>query len=165
MSDKKLTNVAPGTLSADSKDGVNASQLFAVGDSTANALGGDSKFDPETGKVIAGLKVGGKLFNNVNSALDAINTNVGVVARGWEIADSQGVIGSVSAGSQVRFVAGNEHTNVTVQQNNGVSTVSVSSAASPLQYTSTANADGTNVPVANPFEKSNSVTLVGADAS
>src|SRR5690606_27112778 len=48
LKDKKLSNVATGTLSADSKDGVNASQLFAVGNSTAAAFGGDSAFDPAT---------------------------------------------------------------------------------------------------------------------
>ncbi|WP_153045692.1 YadA-like family protein [Advenella sp. S44] len=165
MKDKKLTNVAPGTLSADSKDGVNGSQLFVVGDSTAKALGGDSTFDPATGKVTAGIKVGDQVFDNVNSALGAINTNLGVVARGWEIADAKGVVGSVSSGSKVSFVAGNEHTNVTVKQDNDGSTVTVSAAASPIQYTSTNNANGTNVPNDNPFEKSNSVTLIGADPS
>src|SRR5690606_18282305 len=73
--------------------------------------------------------------------------------------------GSVNAGSQVQFVGGNEHTNVTVNQSNGVSTVSVAAAPSPMQYTASNHADGTNVPNANPFEKSNSVTLVGADTS
>ena len=166
LKDKKLTNVAAGTLSADSKDGVNASQLFAAGKSTATAFGGDSTFDPETGEVKAGLKVGDQLFTSVNGALDAINNNVGTIARrGWDIAGSDGIVASVATGGQVRFVAGNEHTKVGVTQDNGVSTVSVSAAGSPLQYTQTNQANGKNDPVADPFGKTNSVTLVGQDAA
>jgi len=165
MNDRKLTNVAAGTLSADSKDGVNAGQLFAVGDSTATALGGDSTFDPVTGKVMAGLKVGDKTFNNVNSALTAINDNVTSVAtRGWDIAGANGVVGSVATGAQVQFLAGDNHTKVNVAQENGISKVTVSTAASPLQYSDTANANGQNA-VAAPFEVTNSVTLVGKDAA
>ncbi|WP_242612202.1 YadA-like family protein [Advenella incenata] len=165
MNDKKLTNVAAGTLSADSKDGVNAGQLFTVGDSTAQALGGDSIFDPVTGKVTAGLKIGDKTFNNVNSALTAINDNVTSVAtRGWDIAGATGVVGSVATGGQVQFLAGDNHTKVNVAQENGISKVTVSTAASPLQYSDTANANGQNAAAA-PFEVTNSVTLVGKDAA
>ena len=166
LSDKKLTNVAAGTLSADSKDGVNASQLFAAGSSTAAAFGGDSTFDPETGEVKAGLKIGDKLFTSVNSALDAINNNVGTVARrSWDIAGADGIVANVATGGQVRFVAGNEYTKVGVTQDNGVSTVSVSAASSPLQYTQANQANGKNDPIADPFIKTNSVTLVGQDTT
>src|SRR5690606_9290150 len=108
MSDKKLTNVAPGTLSADSKDGVNAGQLFAVGDSTANALGGDSKFDPETGKVIAGLKVGDQTFNNVNDALGNINETAG---KGWNLQANGDTACKVAPGDTVQYLDG---TNINV---------------------------------------------------
>gem|GEM_PF-3227520 len=166
MNDKKLTNVAAGTLSADSKDAVNAGQLFAAGNSTAAAFGGDSTFDPETGEVRAGLKVGDQLFTSVSGALDAVNSNIGAIARrGWDIAGADGVVANVATGGQVRFVAGNEHTKVGVTQDNGVSTVSVSAASSPLQYTQTNQANGQNVPVVDPFGKTNSVTLVGQDAT
>ena len=166
LSDKKLTNVSAGTLSADSKDGVNASQLFAAGSSTAAAFGGDSTYDPETGEVRAGLKVGDQLFTSVNNALDAINNNVGTVARrGWDIAGADGIVANVATGGQVRFVAGNEHTKVGVTQDNGVSTVTVSAASSPLQYTQANQANGKNDPIADPFIKTNSVTLVGQDTT
>ncbi|ETF02412.1 hypothetical protein W822_15460 [Advenella kashmirensis W13003] len=166
MSGKKLTHVGAGTLSADSTDGVNASQLFAVGNSTAAALGGDSKFDAETGSVIAGLKIDDQTYKNVNDALNAINTNVGAVARrGWDIADAGGIVGTVGSGGQVQFVAGNTNTKVDVTQENGIAKVSVSAAASPLQYSQTANANGKNDPVTDPFGKTNSVTLVGQDGA
>ncbi|AHG64326.1 YadA-like family protein [Advenella mimigardefordensis] len=166
LKDKKLTNLAAGTLSKDSKDAVNASQLFKVGSSTAAAFGGDSTFDPETGEITAALKVGDQRFTSVNGALDAINSNVGAIARrGWDIAGSDGIVANVATGEQVRFVAGNAHTRVGVTEQNGVSTVSVSAASSPLQYTQTNQANGNNAPVADPFGKTNSVTLVGQDAS
>src|SRR5690606_20357484 len=95
-----------------------------------------------------------------------INNNVSTVARrGWDIAGADGIVANVATGGQVRFVAGNGHTKVGVTQDNGVSTVSVSAAASPLQYTQTNQASGKNDPVADPFVKTNSVTLVGQDAA
>src|SRR5690606_9159727 len=115
MSDKKLTNVAPGTLSADSKDGVNASQLFAVGNSTASSLGGDSKFDPETGKVIAGLKVGDKNFTNVNDALGDLNNTLASTtaeaAKGWNLQANGDTASKVAPGDTVQFLDG---TNINV---------------------------------------------------
>src|SRR5690606_112551 len=108
MGDKKLTNVAPGTLSADSKDGVNAGQLFAVGNSTASSLGGDSKFDPETGKVIAGLKVGDQTFNNVNDALGNINETAG---KCWNLQANGYTSSKVAPGDTVQFLDG---TNINV---------------------------------------------------
>ena len=70
----QLTNVAPAKLNNNSTDAVNGSQLYAVGDSTAKALGGTSSFNPTTGQVTAGLSVGGNSYTNVQDALSAINT-------------------------------------------------------------------------------------------
>src|SRR5690606_25171671 len=103
MKDTKLTNVAPGTLSADSKDGVNGSQLFAVGDSTATALGGDSTFDPATGKVTAALKVGDQTFNNVNDALGDVATTAN---KGWNLQANGDTASKVAPGDTVQFADG-----------------------------------------------------------
>src|SRR5699024_4895761 len=39
----KITNVAPGTIDANSRDAINGSQLYAMGDSIAQFIGGDVK--------------------------------------------------------------------------------------------------------------------------
>lgn len=76
-----ITNVAAGNVSATSTEAVNGSQLYQtnqvvqnLGNSTASALGGTSTYDPTTGTVTAGLVVGGATYNNVNDALQAVNT-------------------------------------------------------------------------------------------
>ncbi|MHC8947296.1 hypothetical protein ACYX78_21720, partial [Advenella incenata] len=118
MQDKKLTNVAPGTLSADSKDGVNASQLFAVGNSTAAAFGGDSTFNPDTGVVVPSLNVGDKTFTNVNDALSDLNTTLASttaeVNKGWNLQANGDTATKVAPGDKVQFLDG---TNINVTRN------------------------------------------------
>ncbi len=94
-SERTVTNVAAGRVSASSTDAVNGSQLFAtnqelgalddradaMGDSVAANLGGGAKYDPESGKVLPpSYSVGGKTVNNVGDALTAVDgrvTNLG----------------------------------------------------------------------------------------
>ena len=49
--DKKITNVAPGAVTAASKDAVNGSQLYGVADNVKDLIGPDATIDPATGKV------------------------------------------------------------------------------------------------------------------
>lgn len=96
-----LNNVAPAALSTESLQAVNGSQLFAVGDSTAKALGGTSTFDTTSGRVIAGLTVGGNSYNSVQSALDNIAVTAG---SGWKMTTGQTGTGTVS-GTSLETVA------------------------------------------------------------
>jgi autotransporter adhesin len=134
----KITGVTAATLNATSTDAVNGSQLFALGDSMASALGGTSVYDPVTGAVTAGLTVGNTTYNNVQDALGAIG---GSATAGWNVttaATGTGVVkgtsvANVAPGATASFTAGN---NVVVTQN------------------------GTNVEVAvNPNLKVDSVTI------
>ncbi|RPE83813.1 trimeric autotransporter adhesin [Vespertiliibacter pulmonis] len=79
----KITNVAPAELSSDSKDAVNGSQLYTLGDTTANVLGGGAKFNTTTGAIdkptfnVAmpnGSNVEG--HNTVGDAINALNASV-----------------------------------------------------------------------------------------
>ena len=78
----KITGLEAGALSSTSKDAVNGSQLYAVGSSTASALGGSSMFNPATGQVTASLSVGGNSYSSVQSALNALNS---VSNKGWNL--------------------------------------------------------------------------------
>jgi len=49
--DKKITNVAPGAVTAASKDAVNGSQLYNVANNVKDLIGPDAAIDPATGKV------------------------------------------------------------------------------------------------------------------
>jgi trimeric autotransporter adhesin len=80
---RKVTGVAPAMLSATSADAVNGSQLFALGTSTAENLGGGSTFDPATGKTTAPVyNVAGNTYNTVGGALTAVDAKVTNIANG-----------------------------------------------------------------------------------
>ena len=108
-----INNVAPAELSASSKQAVNGSQLYAVGSSTAAALGGSSAFNPSTGQVTAGLNVGGTTYNNVQSALNAINTTAG---SGWNLQANGGPASNIAPNGTVNVVNGS-NTAVTLTGN------------------------------------------------
>ena len=75
-----LDNVAPGSTVASSTQAINGGQLNTGLASVATNLGGGSKYDPTTGTVTApSYTIGATAYNNVGSALGAINTNLTTV--------------------------------------------------------------------------------------
>ncbi|MCU4641312.1 YadA-like family protein [Acinetobacter courvalinii] len=70
--DLKITNVAPGTVSADSKDAINGSQLHAQGEGVKNIIGGNTQYDPNTG-TYTNPDIGGTGQNNINDAIGSIS--------------------------------------------------------------------------------------------
>ncbi|MEB3793356.1 ESPR-type extended signal peptide-containing protein [Acinetobacter sp. IK40] len=68
---KKLTNVAPGTVSADSTDAINGSQLHAQGEGVKNIIGGNTQYDPNTGRY-TNPDIGGTGEDNINDAIGAV---------------------------------------------------------------------------------------------
>ena len=108
-----INNVAPAELSATSKQAVNGSQLYNTGSSTAAALGGTSSFDASTGKVTAGLNVGGTTHTSVQDALNAINTAAGA---GWNLKANGGTASNIAPNGTVDVVNGS-NTKVTLTGN------------------------------------------------
>ena len=105
-----INNVAPAELSTTSKQAVNGSQLHALGNSTAAALGGTSSFNSTTGKVTTGLRVGSTNYTNVQDALNAVNATAG---SGWNIQANGGAtttIGGTSGHTGVNVVNGSNTT-------------------------------------------------------
>ncbi|GAA5632503.1 hypothetical protein Acal02_03155 [Acinetobacter calcoaceticus] len=68
---KKLTNVAPGTVSPDSTDAINGSQLHAQGEGVKNIIGGNTTYDPNTGRY-TNPNIGGTGKDNINDAIGAV---------------------------------------------------------------------------------------------
>ncbi|ENW95046.1 YadA-like family protein, partial [Acinetobacter dispersus] len=68
---KKLTNVAAGTVSADSTDAINGSQLHAQGEGVKNIIGGNTTYDPATGQY-TNPDIGGTGKDNINDAIGAV---------------------------------------------------------------------------------------------
>ncbi|MDY9414930.1 YadA-like family protein, partial [Escherichia coli] len=73
--DSKITNLLAGTVSSDSTDAINGSQLYGVADSFTSYLGGGADIS-DTG-VLSGptYTIGGTDYTNVGDALAAINTS------------------------------------------------------------------------------------------
>ena len=79
--DKKLTNVAAGTVSNTSKDAINGSQLFAQGEGVKNIIGGSTTYDPTSG-TYTNNNIGGTGASNIN---DAIQTVRNAASAGWNL--------------------------------------------------------------------------------
>ena len=78
MGDKKITGLAEGEITAGSTDAVTGGQLYGLGESVIDALGGSSEF--VDGKIRAGIEVGGTAYASVQEALNAVNTGGGTAA-------------------------------------------------------------------------------------
>ncbi|WP_407945934.1 YadA-like family protein [Paraburkholderia domus] len=74
-----LTNLAAGSVTTNSRDAVNGSQLFGVSQSVADALGGGSSVSPSGTVTKPGYAVDGQTYTDVGSALDAVSATVGSI--------------------------------------------------------------------------------------
>ncbi|WEX75349.1 YadA-like family protein [Sinorhizobium numidicum] len=115
--ERTITNVAAGRISSTSTDAINGSQLFATnqaitavgtgldtfGTSVSTALGGTSAYNPTTNQVTAGLAIGGTTYNNVQSALTAVN---GTASAGWNLQANGGAATNVAPGGTVQLLNG-----------------------------------------------------------
>ena len=113
-----LSGVNAGNISATSTDAVNGSQLFGMGNSVANSLGGTSYYDAGSNKVVTGLNVGGNTYTNVQSALDAVNQTA---SSGWNVSTNGGTASNVAPGATVDF--SNTDGNVQISNKGGNITV------------------------------------------
>ncbi|WP_434715293.1 YadA family autotransporter adhesin [Paraburkholderia sp. A3RO-2L] len=71
-----LHNVAAGEVSASSFDAVNGSQLYALGSTTADALGGGSTVNSDGSISAPSYLIGGSTYNNVGGALTNLDGRV-----------------------------------------------------------------------------------------
>ncbi|EIH3908033.1 YadA-like family protein [Escherichia coli] len=96
----KITNLLAGTVSSDSTDAINGSQLYGLADSFTSYLGGGA--DISDAGVLTGptYTIGSTDYNNVGDALAAINTSFSTSlgdALLWD-ATAKGGDGAFSAG-------------------------------------------------------------------
>ncbi|ENX36006.1 hypothetical protein F889_00705, partial [Acinetobacter colistiniresistens] len=73
---KKVTGVADGSITKDSKDAINGGQLHQSYQDIGAALGGGAGYDPEKGWKGPSYNVAGGTQNNVGDALNAIDNRV-----------------------------------------------------------------------------------------
>nr|UOP05673.1 hypothetical protein LVJ77_07145 [Conchiformibius kuhniae] len=124
----KITNVAPADLSETSTDAVNGSQLYALGDSIRNVLGGDTKF--EDGKVQGfDFQVGkedqspyGNKAGNVQDALTNLNAYIN---EGIKVGDNAGTeVAKLTPTDQLNFKDGDNTASKVEAGENGTVNVS-----------------------------------------
>ncbi len=113
----KLTNVKSGALSSNSTDAVNGSQLFAAGSSTASGIGGDTRFDAESGTVNVSLTLDETEYTSLYEALKAVNRKAS--SSDWELAVEDGEPLRVSSGTKVTLRTDGTNDNLTIVRDGG----------------------------------------------
>ena len=117
--DKKITNVAPGTISKDSKDAINGSQIYNLGNNVTNLFGGNASYD---GDHITWNNIGGTGKNNIDDAIKSIGDQAATANKGWNLATDQGTASNVKPNDLVNIngdkasgiVVSNTGNNVTI---------------------------------------------------
>ncbi|WP_440465438.1 YadA-like family protein, partial [Psychrobacter sp. ASPA161_6] len=71
---RTISGVEAGSVNATSNDAINGGQLYAANTNVANALGGGSKVDSSGNVTAPSYDVAGDSYNNVGSALQAVDT-------------------------------------------------------------------------------------------
>ncbi|XSG83596.1 MAG: YadA-like family protein [Methyloligella sp. ZOD6] len=150
----RIAGVAAGV---NDTDAVNVSQLTALGNSTADALGGGSSYDPVAQTMIADLSVQGTSFNNVQDALDAVSARA---SAGFDISAQGANASNVAPGDSVDLnnadgnivvSKGSTSNDVTFDLADDISVTSLTAGNSVLSNGGLTVANGTNT------------TIVGAD--
>lgn len=107
MGGTRISNLAPGALSAASTDAVNGSQLFGLRSRVSNvavALGGGAAYDPVKDEWIAPkYTIGGTDYSNVGDALAAVG---GTAGAGWSLSAQGANASNVAPGETVDLRSG-----------------------------------------------------------
>jgi hypothetical protein len=78
--DRKIINVADGTVTSSSKEVVNGSQLWGVSNSIKNVIGGNATVNPD-GTIITN-NIGGTGSNTIDGAISQLNSSIGDINNG-----------------------------------------------------------------------------------
>ena len=97
---QKITNVAPAIISKESKDAVNGSQLYNLGNNINNVFGGNASYD---GDIINWTNIGGTGHNNIDDAIKSIGDQATNANKGWNIATDNGVTSNVKPNDTVNI--------------------------------------------------------------
>ena len=145
-----ITNVAPGTIGSTSTDAVNGSQLYGLGTTIANSIGGGTTYNPATNVLNTVLTVGGNTYNTVQDALQQVSSTA---SAGWNMTTGQTGTGTVSGTSVANvapsgtatYVAGD---NISLTQNGSTLTIATNPNVSFDSVTTgntTMNTDGVSI--------------------
>ncbi|QIA77515.1 YadA-like family protein [Rodentibacter caecimuris] len=163
----KITGVANGTISKDSSDAVNGSQLYRLGDSITNIFGGNTTFNTTTGKVegfertlnTTGLApsenytVPATPATNITAAFEQLNDYVNA---GWKLGNASGaVVERISPDEQVNFVDSNTITSTVVANDKGGANISFNVNATAVANNAAGNVSANNTTGKAEFDNHN----------
>ncbi|MCQ9124060.1 YadA-like family protein [Rodentibacter caecimuris] len=163
----KITGVANGTISKDSSDAVNGSQLYRLGDSITNIFGGNTTFNTTTGKVegfertlnTTGLApsenytVPAAPATNITAAFEQLNDYVNA---GWKLGNASGaVVERISPDEQVNFVDSNTITSTVVANDKGGANISFNVNATAVANNAAGNVSANNTTGKAEFDNHN----------
>ena len=118
----KVTNVADGEISATSKDAVNGSQLYNLGNNVTNIFGGNATYN---GDQIVWNNIGGTGQNTIDDAIKYVNDQASNANQGWNVATDSGTASTVKPGDTVN-INGDKNSGVTVTNDGNNITVGLS---------------------------------------
>jgi trimeric autotransporter adhesin len=75
--ERKIVNMANGTIAGNSTDAINGGQLFTANQRVANAFGGGAGLDANGQLTAPSYTIAGTTYNDVGSAFAAVNTQLG----------------------------------------------------------------------------------------
>jgi len=149
VGNRQIKQVGAGEVSAASTDAVNGSQLYAtqnvignIGKGVATNLGGGAALKPDgtfTAPTYNLTDANGNAVskNNVGDALNVLNSRLGTVGGGFQVAAATGATQTVKPGNTLKFIDGTNTTTEVSTDGAGVTTVKInatggSGAAVPL---------------------------------
>ncbi len=86
--DQKITDVAEGVISADSKDAINGSQLYGLGSNVTQLFGGNALY---VNNQISWSNIGGTGQNNIDDAIKYVNNQAANANQGWKVTTDSGL--------------------------------------------------------------------------
>ena len=85
--DQKITNIAQGNISSNSKDAINGSQFYGFGSNLNQLFGGNAVY---TNNQISWSNIGGTGQNNINDAIQYVQDQATNANQGWKVATDSG---------------------------------------------------------------------------
>ena len=85
--DQKITDVAEGVISTNSKDAINGSQLYSLASNVTQLFGGNALY---VNNQISWSNIGGTGQNNIDDAIKYVNDQAANANQGWKITTDSG---------------------------------------------------------------------------
>lgn len=137
---QKITDVADGTISVDSTDAINGSQIYSLSSNITQLFGGSALY---VNNQIDWSNIGGTGLNNLNDAVQYLNDQAANANQGWKLTtDSGSNSTSTVKPNDTVSINGDTASGITVTNSGNNITVSLSDQITVGSGTNTVSLDG-----------------------